>query len=81
MSSKLKKDQDDLNAKVLHREMSKKSRQVAAFGLMFLIVSFILLTELETTFLYVLGKGFVAACVVIPWAHSYYGDEKRFKFR
>ena len=81
VSQKLKNNQDDLQAKVQHREMSKKTRQVAAFGLMFMTISLILLFELENAFLYVLGKGFVSACVVIPWAHSYYGDEKRFKFR
>ena len=74
------KEQDRKNYKVLYRDMSKKSRRIASAFILFLMTTLTLVFAVEEEFLRCAWKGALAACLVIPWMNSYYGDKKRFKF-
>ena len=47
---------------------------------MFLIVSLVLLCEDEVEFLSCILKGGVVAAVIIPLAHTHFGDKSKYKF-
>lgn len=71
---------DDKAAKMIYRDLNKKSRRIVGAFILYLIITLSLIFAEEEAFLRCVWKGAVLAAIIIPSMNSYYGDKKRFKF-